>query len=611
MTDEGFAEFIDDLIQCITYRDSEHPEGAARITELHLQGNKLTVQSLEKLAQVVALSPGDLRELDISRNLIVVKTTEQKAIWQAFLESFKGCYLLRKLDFGHNPLGSWGMEIIARVYMQSELDFLETEAEDVIGTKFEENGVVEDMSNIKLDSGKENRPPASGRNKKQSPSKAKTARQNGEYLAPYSQYRRGLTFASLSGRGNQISGGKPTQEDLKRYSCTRGLRSVPYLILSNIALTNGGAIHLASMITVHRTPEQLLGYLPAGRTPTLPDTEDRCNGLIWFPNETLGQSEHKLLEMAEVVRQHASIPNSDDEVSDDNGESSSAMESTDLPVSTALRQQKKKRDFEYSRISKRVRIDALKIEGVHSSKLWSTALRMMVVTRALLLEDKDRAVNVPPEEIEPEQEQSSEQDMIPEQLAQEESLNSEDVSMSEDCSEWDIPEATPRGPFFPGSQTFEENFPALQASPADFPINPATFQEDHLPRSQEVPTQGASVNEAPTNRIKDKTITSAPRNNSSRPGKAQRPRPPVLTVAKKRSWRYRLPFEFWRKIIADGVGANGILDREQQTLIMRYASDWEAVAYELTTRGALENQQIWKFLETVKCFTYSTLSGDY
>jgi Leucine-rich repeat (LRR) protein len=106
--------------------------GLAKATELHLQGNKLTVQSLPKLGDVIASSAGDLRELDISRNDIRIVTEEEKAIWKSFLSSFKNCYMLKKLDLAGNPIGTLGLEILARSYIKSDLDFLEADAEAIV-----------------------------------------------------------------------------------------------------------------------------------------------------------------------------------------------------------------------------------------------------------------------------------------------------------------------------------------------------------------------------------------------------------------------------------------------------------------------------------------------
>lgn len=413
--------------------------------------------------------------------------------------------------------------------------------------------------------------------------------------------------------GREHLTGKLTKADLKRFSCTRGLRSIPYLILSNLSLTSGSAIHMASMIFLHRTPDQLLEFLPAGKTPALPDTGDRCQGLIWFPNENLGKSEHRLLEMAEMLRQQASESESGEEYLGDNENSSSDTGSTENSTDTMLRQEKKKLDFEYSRVRKRVRIETLKTEGVHSAQIWATAVQMMLVSRAVLLEDRDRHVKVCPE-AETEQEDEASEEERTKQVPMQAMVPEEDIFLgaqeSTKQAQWNhyelsIPEI-PFGPFHPGTQHFEAEFPILQPESIDIPVNyPHNIQDGQ--------TQGAEIKDMhidiPIQESKEKTPPpSPPRSHTQRFKNA---RAPVLTVAKKRSWRYGLPFKIWRKIIADAVGANGILDKDQQTLIMRYASDWDALAYEIAIQGARDEEKMWKFLEMVNCFTYSPMSGYY
>lgn len=157
MTDEGFDQFIGALIECIKFRDEDHPDGAVKLTDFVLQGNELSVKSLSKLAEVVALSAGDLRELDISKNNIRIVSPEEKAVWQAFLESFRHCYMLKKLDLGSNALGIAGMEILARIYIQSDLDFLEGDAEAVLGAKQEEeSSLAGEIESMTVKPGKEN-----------------------------------------------------------------------------------------------------------------------------------------------------------------------------------------------------------------------------------------------------------------------------------------------------------------------------------------------------------------------------------------------------------------------------------------------------------------------
>jgi Leucine-rich repeat (LRR) protein len=186
LTDEGFAQFIDDLIECIWYRDEAHPAGLAKVTEVHLQGNNLTIYSLPKLGEVIAKSPGDLRELDLSNNNIRVVTAEEKAIWKSFLCCFKNCYVLMKLDLSGNPLGVAGLEILASVYIKSDLEYLEADADAIVRENLglaSDSVLAGETGALKIgeNSSKENTDPRSGMGRsKKSPNKGgKTGKQNG------------------------------------------------------------------------------------------------------------------------------------------------------------------------------------------------------------------------------------------------------------------------------------------------------------------------------------------------------------------------------------------------------------------------------------------------
>lgn len=127
ITDNGFNAFLSTLLECMHFRDDEHPDGAARVTELHLNGNQLSVYSLSKLTEVVALSGADLREFSLAANCIVVHNDEEKRVWVRFLMAFEGCFMLKKVDFSRNVLGIGGVEMLARAFLQSGLDFAEGE----------------------------------------------------------------------------------------------------------------------------------------------------------------------------------------------------------------------------------------------------------------------------------------------------------------------------------------------------------------------------------------------------------------------------------------------------------------------------------------------------
>lgn len=146
--------FIDDLIDCIQYRDDEHPHGTLQLTELSLKGNDLTTASMAKLGPVIALSAGTLNRLDISENDIRVTNNIQRKEWETILRSFQGCYMLKKIDFGGNNLGPAGFDVLARVYTQSDLDFIvspqQCDHESTPGSDNGENGVNKDMSGLRL-----------------------------------------------------------------------------------------------------------------------------------------------------------------------------------------------------------------------------------------------------------------------------------------------------------------------------------------------------------------------------------------------------------------------------------------------------------------------------
>ena len=114
LTDEGCEEIANALITALTYND-EHGR-VVQLEEVCLRGNELTALSLRPLAKVIALASKDLRDLDISENLIRIATNEDAAAWEEFLEAFTECCVLRRIDFSGNALGPKAFEILARVY---------------------------------------------------------------------------------------------------------------------------------------------------------------------------------------------------------------------------------------------------------------------------------------------------------------------------------------------------------------------------------------------------------------------------------------------------------------------------------------------------------------
>jgi hypothetical protein len=129
LTDEGLFMFIADLKELLEFNNDPYPQGIVKLTGLHLQGNQLTASCLQGLSELIRLSAQDLRELNLSNNKIFIKDYSSRMEvqeWELFLRSFSQCCVLKKVDFGDNSIGDTGIDIFARVYTQSELDFVNT-----------------------------------------------------------------------------------------------------------------------------------------------------------------------------------------------------------------------------------------------------------------------------------------------------------------------------------------------------------------------------------------------------------------------------------------------------------------------------------------------------
>ena len=114
LTSHGFLEVATALAKSIGY-EGDHGK-VVRLEELCLRGNKLDAKSLPALGKVVELAAGDLRDLDLSDNVLTITTYEEVAAWEDFLTSFSECCVLRRIDLTGNALGPKAFEVLARVY---------------------------------------------------------------------------------------------------------------------------------------------------------------------------------------------------------------------------------------------------------------------------------------------------------------------------------------------------------------------------------------------------------------------------------------------------------------------------------------------------------------
>ena len=118
LTDAGFSEFSESLERTLSYNG---PQGTVvLLEELCLKANRLTVASLQCLTPIIQLAAQDLRDLDLSNNMISVNDPDDVIPWEAFLQSLSNCCVLRRLDLSGNDLGTKAFEVLARVYAREE-----------------------------------------------------------------------------------------------------------------------------------------------------------------------------------------------------------------------------------------------------------------------------------------------------------------------------------------------------------------------------------------------------------------------------------------------------------------------------------------------------------
>lgn len=145
LTDEGFSEVAAALVEAISYNGDQGR--VARLEELCLRSNRLTIASLQALAPVIEVSCSDLRDLDLSENHITISSDADVVIWEDFLTSFRKCCVLRRMDLSGNALGDRAFEVMVRVYAKEEpLDFVISP--DLEGAHHEEQSSATEIGGV-------------------------------------------------------------------------------------------------------------------------------------------------------------------------------------------------------------------------------------------------------------------------------------------------------------------------------------------------------------------------------------------------------------------------------------------------------------------------------
>lgn len=222
-----------------------------QLGELHLPRNNISVHGLRHLAYAIRLAGPWLKDVNVSHNQVSVRTAEDRTAWEDFLDAFGACQALRRLDMSHNDFtGTPAFEILTRVYFRhppydpSLARPGQIDLDDSEGQPAAELPTA--LENLTIDRG----------------------------LRGYKEYE------------------------------GRGLRYVPYLVLSNVNMDDSGCFLLSYILERHVEPRHLLEPLKAGPVKQQLDNYDQqsgCSGII-YTTEGLSHYASKLLTYCEQQR---------------------------------------------------------------------------------------------------------------------------------------------------------------------------------------------------------------------------------------------------------------------------------------------------------------------
>ncbi|KAM0716340.1 hypothetical protein Q7P37_007785 [Cladosporium fusiforme] len=349
LTDDGVVSMVEGLHGAMSRGTSQ---ASIALEGINLRDNKLTTRGLATLARVIDLAQNELKTVVLSDNNISVTTDEEAQQWETFLVSFKSCKTLRRLDLSGNvELGSRAMEIFSRIHCnEPAIDPIALGGDRSVFT-LDEAQEDDDAKSMTSDTG----------------------------------------LSGDEGFDTMTAG-----VFLMRRS---GLRSIPYIALSNIGLNDTGALWLSYVLEDHYFPNQLINEINAAPATSSVDAyqQDATEGGIdWHGNEsTLGKDGLIVLKKTESVRKQAVH---DDSSSQPTGSpetmsirSIQARRSSRVSVSTRRSSVRSLHtddggEHEVSDLeSIRMRMQRHMIEnrGICSVNLWDAALSMILLSRKL------------------------------------------------------------------------------------------------------------------------------------------------------------------------------------------------------------------------------------
>ena len=374
-----------------------------------------------------------------------------------------------------------------------------------------------------------------------------------------------------------------TREDLDACCLgTSGLRSVPYIILSDTGMTDICALHLSFILANHHLPDHLLRpktAVKAGQHPNqivAHDEHTKCQGIVYHPNEKLGNAGMKVLELADRLRASASSSSELGEADSSPSPSemsisrrktcASIMEATSNTVTKRRRSVAHPGSLDRSGVAAdldsaraRVQGDTLQQVGPWSNTLWWAALRMLAFSR----------------DIQPQSCRDS--SSTPQALrAKPTIIKTLTISAT--------PHQKKLKPMNAAKPLMSERDPNQRLNPWNI-----DFQKGSILN----PPNSHHVSKKPPNRGIGGDQDSSKHMNPVGAAKQYRTKLP-----------FGLPEDSWRRIAAHCTGVIGILSERQQISVLRWAMDRKTLGKERDALGLTQAAQIWRILEGTGCLAY-------
>lgn len=340
-------------------------------------------------------------------------------------------------------------------------------------------------------------------------------------------------------------------------------------------MTDTCALHLSYLLEVHNLPQDLLPFVPPAKSGVQAqqlenyDASSGCRGIIYRPNTELSVAGEKLLELAELSRtRHLKLTTAQTEL--DYEDSPSQEEQRRRAYSTGSGDVSFIKDGpsgrldlvgELERARNKIQGKILKEQGACSVELWKVALRMLVASRAILVDDHNhQQMGATKESMEIWQRHRAASNAMRAHTG---------IGMTPADDQSMV--GSPPNPITP--QNYSQQQRRQNGHHNDYHY-PSTSPESHISIGGDIVNiSQLSITSSTNERISSGTISG-------------------------------LPEPIWQRIIAEATDPNNILDADQRSAIMTWARSRQTLTLEQEIMGKPVKTQIWRVLCATGCLAY-------